>query len=200
LSRKTFCHLPIVSFKLVVENEIFKDKLNNYNLFDYIILDDGRKTLANSANCLVDSDEKLLDRFEQEPKQNFSFSNKTENVKDDMHDAKTLFGALISKKIENSTMNLDFDLPELPKDINDFTWQIPNQSNYEWIDYQDMLAHKMANKENKIDDEGFYSKDVSPKTKSKHFERNNTENANEIWFRALATKSNKCFSWETRHS
>ena len=33
-------------------------------------------------------------------------------------------------------MDSYLDLPELPNDVNEYSWQIPSKPNYEWINYE----------------------------------------------------------------
>jgi hypothetical protein len=47
---------------------------------------------------------------------------------------RTLFTSLISKTF--SGMDAVLELPDLPHDISLYTWQLPNQSSYEWINYE----------------------------------------------------------------
>ena len=53
---------------------------------------------------------------------------------------RTLFTSLIANPYEKSDeYEFRLELPDLPTDMKSYSWQIPTQSNYEWINYENLF-------------------------------------------------------------
>jgi hypothetical protein len=54
---------------------------------------------------------------------------------------KTLFTSLVSKTVSDDYNIIEkyFDLPDLPNNMDNYNWQIPNNKDYEWINYETLL-------------------------------------------------------------
>jgi len=119
----------------------------------------------------------------------------------------SVFSALISKNQSSNTcddsedpgeINIHLEIPDLPKDINLFKWQIPSSASYEWIDYKKILskpykALKKTSVAGLSDDEGFHSSfDVS---RSDCLSEQREEN---IWDMANKYKISDYVDWQMR--
>ncbi len=119
----------------------------------------------------------------------------------------SVFSALISKNEPSNNsndsedpgeINIHLEIPDLPKDINLFKWQIPSSASYEWIDYKKILSkpYKVPNKPSLntlSEDEGFHSSfDVS---KSDCLSEDREEN---IWDMANKYKISDYVDWQMR--
>jgi hypothetical protein len=97
------------------------------------------------------------------------------------------------------------EIPDLPNDINSLRWQIPNTSNYEWINYHNqnrttITKTTTTNESENIEDEGFCSsKSCSPNSsKEITHQEQEQENLDEIWSKALKLTISDYIDWEMR--
>ena len=140
--------------------------------------------------------------------------------KDEYHDncqelnKDTLFSALVSKPIKKKDQDkIDFnlDIPDLPQDRNFIKWQIPNTSNYEWIDYKNLMQNNnylkvktdrscsptsnTSSNNQMIDDEGFCSDKCSPIINTS---RSKLQDSNNLWDNALKYTISEYIDWDMR--
>lgn len=125
-----------------------------------------------------------------------------------------MFSALVSKPIKKKDQDkIDFnlDIPDLPQDRNFIKWQIPNTSNYEWIDYKNLMQNNnylkvktdrscsptsnTSSNNQMIDDEGFCSDKCSPIINSS---RSKLQDSNNLWDNALKYTISEYIDWDMR--
>lgn len=117
----------------------------------------------------------------------------------------TLFSALVSKTLKsNRGINVDLDIPDLPDDVNYVKWQIPNNQDFEWINYKDMMESKplkikdftsTSKKQVLTDDEGFDSVPSSPMQKQLLLDPKSSE----MWENVLKCSISNYVDWDMRH-
>ena len=134
------------------------------------------------------------------------FYNKKNEKEEDFfekinHD--TLFTSMVSKTITNdfNMIGSYFDLPDLPNDMNNYSWQFPNNKSFEWINYESLLNTNGFSLKPKItNDEGFYSNDTTPITRScVSINNDHKVELDDIWDKALELDLPEYNQWETRN-
>lgn len=110
---------------------------------------------------------------------------------------------MISKKAKDDDgTDLNLDIPDLPDDVNLITWQIPNTSTYEWINYNNQSLtidqNQSVNKTTKanliFDDEGFYSNKCSPNLSTSEYLK-----INDPWEKALKFSISEYIDWDMKN-
>ena len=105
----------------------------------------------------------------------------------------TLFSALVSKPTSNLNKTIEqihLDIPDLPNDANLFSWQIPQTSNYEWIDYHNLMTTRKESVTTV--DEGFCSVKCSPVSQKKE------DDNGDVWTHALNLSISDYSDWDMR--